>query len=228
MNYLQLCQRLRKESGVPGTGPSAVTGQTGFELNLVDWIDTAYQDIQNFHPTWDFLRDDFSFDTTVAKRNYTPAEAGITDFESWKIFSHGDIRIYNTVIGVQNESRLSYVPWDGYRDSYYFGTNRTAPGRPHAVTYKPNRSLDLFQVPNDIFTVNGEYYKQADIMTADADIPIIPVNFHMIIVWRALMFYGAFDAADEKYSHGQNEYKKLLRKLEVDQLTKMTYGAPLA
>ena len=227
MNFLQLCQRLSRESGTSGTGPTSVGGQTGFSLSLVEWISTAYEDIQNMHPTWLFLKEPFSFNTAVGKRDYTPIEAGLTDLREWKTNEWGDFRNYSSV-GVQDEQYLTFIPWADYKPIYLFGVTRTSAGRPTFFSVKPDKTLDFYQIPDQIFTINGEYYKQADIMEENADEPIFPDQFHLAIVWRALMHYGAFDAAGEKYSHGQNEYKKLMRKLESDQLETFTFGAPLA
>ena len=226
MNYLQLAQRLRQESGVPGTGPASVKDQTKFDLQLVNWIATAYEDVQNMHPRWRFLQEDFSFVMTIGKRNYTAVEAGITDLETWKDDYYGGFRRYLQT-NASDEQAIQPLDWETYRLNYLFGTNRTASGQPSIFSVKPNNSIDFYQVPNQEYNIDGEYFKQPDIMVENTDTPVFPSQFHMIIVWRALMFYGAYDAADERYTHGQNEYKKILRKLEVDQLVKMTYGNPL-
>ena len=227
MNFLALCQRLRQESGSSGSGPASVKDQTGESKRIVDWIVAGYEDIQNFHPNWQFLQQSFNFTMTIGKRNYTPAEAGVTNHESWKLSDYGDFRNYIDP-NAQDEQYLYSIPWNEYRLNYLYGTNRTTTGRPKILSVKPDKSLDFFQIPDKAYIVDGEYYQQPDIMEENEDVPIFPSQFHLIIVWRALMFYGAYEAADERYSHGQNEYKKLLRKLEGDQLTKMTYGAPLA
>ena len=94
--------------------------------------------------------------------------------------------------------------------------------------YKAREAVRKWARENDIYTVNGEYYKTAQTMTANADTPLIPERFHMAIVWRALMLYGAWAAANEKYAHGQNEFQKLMFQLEYDQREDMTFGEPLA
>ena len=86
--------------------------------------------------------------------------------------------------------------------------------------------MELWPIPDAVYTVNGEYYMDMQTMTLDADIPILP-DYHMAIVWKALMYYGAFEGAPEVYAHGQEQYEKLLSKLEINQLEKMTYGPPL-
>ena len=222
MNYLALCQRLRLEAVDSGTGPVTVIGQTGQLGRFVEWIEAAYEDVQDEHETWRFLRTDFDFPTIVDIPEYTPAAVAIADHANWIKES---IRIYSAVT---DETFLEYYPWDEFRDTYVYGSHRTQTGRPSAITVKPDNSLRLWQLPNAIFTVNGEYYKVPDVMTADADIPILPARFHMILVWKALMYYGVFAGAEEKYTHGANEYTRMLRKLEKDQLDDVLYGEPLA
>ena len=56
--YLQLCQKLRQECEVGGTGPSAVTGQTGELARLVTWIADAYTELQQEYD-WLWLRSEF-------------------------------------------------------------------------------------------------------------------------------------------------------------------------
>jgi hypothetical protein len=213
---------LRQEAGLSGTGPASVLSQTGEMKRIVDWVASAYEDIQNLHATWRFLRTDFSFSTIASTQDYLPTSVSLSDFGSW---IKKDIRIYSSVA---DEDSLEYCPWEIFRQAYYFGSNRTQTGRPTVITVKPNNALALWQLPNDVYTVNGEYYKTAQSMTANADSPLIPTRFQMIIVWKGLMHYGAYAGADEKYAHGSNEYKKLLALLEYDQLEDFTFGEPLA
>ena len=189
---------------------------------VVDWVSSAYEDIQNLHATWRFLRRDFSFSTIASSQDYTPAAVSLTDFAHW---IKNDLRIYSAV---SDEDFLEYYPWEIFRKAYYFGSNRTQTGRPTVVTVKPNNALALWQIPDGVYTVNGEYYKSAQAMSANADIPVIPTRFQMIVIWKGLMHYGAYAGADEKYAHGSNEYKKLLSMLEYAELEDTTYGEPLA
>jgi hypothetical protein len=49
----------------------------------------------------------------------------------------------------------------------------------------------------------------------------------MVIVWKALMFYGAFEGAPEAYAHGEKEYRDAVAKLKLNQLPRTVYGSPL-
>jgi len=224
MNFLQLAQRLHSEAGVQGSTHTTVVGQTGMLLKLVNWISTANDDIQNLHPRgWKFLQKAFSFVTVATQQNYTPLEAGITYMGDWKT---DDVRAYSAAA---DESELVYVPWDMFRLAYKMGTNRTQAGRPSVFSIMFDMSMELWPIPDAVYTVNGEHWMSANTMVvADASAPLIPSQYHMIIVWRALMLYAAKQGADEVYAHGNNEYNKILRRLEANQLPRITYGRPLA
>ena len=225
MNFLALCQRLRQEAGLSGTGPTTTVAQTGEMGRIVDWISAAYEDIQNAHASWRFLRTEFSFVTIASTQEYTPAAVSLTDHATWV---KKDLRVYTTATP-SDEQYLNYVPWDEYRITYMYGSNRTNEGRPTIISVKPDNSLTLWQIPDTaLMTIDGEYYKTADVLSGNTSTPLIPDRFHMIIVWKGLMYYGAYAAAEEKFAHGQNEYKRLLRALELDQLEDFTYGEPLA
>lgn len=228
MNFLLLCQRLRQEAGLSGSGITTTVDQTGISKQTVDWINTAYIDVLSQHANWRFMQETFSFDTTASKREYSIAETGVTDLEKWKDNEYGSFRVYLTSSGVANEQYMYPLIWEDYRQMYLYGATRTAEGLPSYFSVHPDKSLDFYLVPDNIYTITGEYFKVPAELSGDADIPIIPSQFHMIIVWRALMFYAGFDAANEKYATGKTEYKKLLMRLEFDQLPQMTFGGPLA
>jgi hypothetical protein len=227
MTFLQLVQRLHRESGLQGPTPSAVTGLSGMDQRLVDWILSAYEDIQSLHESWLFRQVEFAFPTIASTQNYTPTALGYTDLGAWKFDpDHNNlsgIRIYSAI---SDEQDLVYVPWDEFRATYKLGSFRTQSGRPTIFSIKPDMSMDLWAIPDAVYTVNGEYIKNLQTMTANGDIPIMP-DFHMAIVWKALMLYGAFEGAPEAYAHGQAEYAKLIAKLEINQLSKLSWGSPL-
>jgi len=225
MTYLEMCQRLRLEAGIAGSGPTSVVSQTGELGRIVDWVATANDDIQNINSTWRFLQTSFDFSTVDGTQNYAPADVSIDDLGSWKFGRDDDFTIYSAEA---DEQYLIYVPWNNFKGTYLFGTSRSQTGKPTIITVKPDNSTSFYAIPDDAYTVTGEYYKKAQTLAADDDESLIPSQFHMIVVWRALMLYGAYSGASDAYSHGENEYKSLLRKLNKSELPRMTWGAPLA
>lgn len=225
MNFLSLAQRLRQETGgISGTGPVTVVSQTGEMKKVVDWVEFAYEDIQNLHLDWDFLRFDVSFPTIAATQTYTASSAGYPEYGEWV---QDSFRSYLTATGVSVERPMLWKDWEDFRNLYMMGSIRATTGQPLYIAQKPDTSLIMWPIPNAVYTVVGEYFKRPQTMTVDADIPLIPAKFHMIIVWRALMLYAGQYAAPEMYAVGQKEYRRLLNEMEASQLPDMRMGETL-
>ncbi len=225
MNFLQLVQRLRQEASVSGTNPTTTVGQTGETQRLVSWISTAWMDIQNEKFDWFFMRQPISFNTVVSQQSYTATQAGVSSFKNYKLDS---FRQYRVSMGYSSEQRLNFLPYDTFRDMYQYGAMRTTSQMPVVFTVDFAKNFLLGPIPDDIYTVNGEGYALPTEFSNDTDRPTMPAEYHMAIVWRALMYYGQYEGAPEAYSHGQVEYARLLDRLTTDQMPALTFGPPMA
>lgn len=221
--FLQLAQRLRQECGVSGTN-STVTGASGEWLRLCDWIATAWTELQEENPEWEWMRKTVSFSTTANQGEYTPVQAGVSDFGSWRKES---FRIYLTSSGVGSEWILPFRDYNGFRDFYLLSSRKMTYSRPTEITIAPNKNLILGLAPNDIYTVSGEYFKTPIVLAADADTPDMPVRFHMAIVYKAMMSYGAYEAAPEVYQRGELQLASMLSRMRLDQMPTITRGSSL-
>lgn len=226
MNRLQLTQRLLRECGVSGTGPSTTISQSGELGRLVDWIDTAWLEIQEERPNWNWMVGSFSFETTASDYEYTTTDVGIdTTFANWRIET---LRSYLTAAGVGTERYMNFMEYDSFRDYYLFNTRTTSLSQPYEFTVSPpDKRLLLGPNPNDIYTVRGEYYKLPVAMTADADTPGMPERFHMAIVYRAMMDYASYESAPEVYERGFTKYTEIMRRLEDDQMPTLVQAGAL-
>lgn len=222
MNFLSLCQRLRLECvGVSGNGPVSVQGQTGDMLRVVNWVASAYQDIQNLHTDWAFLHREFSFDTVAGQRTYGVATAigdGLTigDVGKWR---EEGMKCYLTADGSDTEIPILVEPvWADFYDTYEYGPLKTQQGRPDVAGIKPNRTLALWPTPDAVYTLTGQYFRNPHVMVENTDTPLFDERYHMLIVWRALVFYAGHAAAPETFAVGQQEHKRLLSMLRRDEL----------
>lgn len=224
MNFLQLTQRLRQECGVAGTGPLTTVGQVGQAKKLVDWVAAAWLEIQGLHDTWAFMREPFSFNTTANVGDYLPADAGLTDLRYW----HKDtLRLQKTSIGVQDEQWLVEWEYQVFRNTYRF--NVQTPNRPMVFAVKPNgKALMLGPAPDDVYTVMGEYQTVPVPFVNDTDEPNLQEHEQMIIVYKAMQYYGMYESAPEVLSRGQGQYQALLAQLQREQLETPYLGNPLA
>lgn len=226
MNKLALANRLKEKAGIAGATLTTTIGQTGEIGHVVHWIEEAYEHIQNEFQTWSFLRNDFSFNTVAGTSEYSTATIA-SDAAEWQVDT---FRLYLAATGVSDEQWISYVNWRDFRNSYMLGTQRTSQGKPtrHTVIrYDPQDGIRLYPVPDDIYTVVGEYYQVPDTMDLDTDSPIF-TKFHMAIVWKGLELYGSYNEEPNRESKGFEQYNKMLAQMCQNYLEKVHFGNPLA
>jgi hypothetical protein len=222
VNFLQLCQRTARECSVSGVGPPTVINQIGELSRIVNWVATALNDIETAHPDWGWMKKDVSFPTIAGQGQYTPAQTGIAadTFGMWEMTRW---RNYVTTVGNISEIDMLAVSYDDWRDSYNFGATRYTQSRPMVVAVAPDQSLCLGVIPADGYTITGEYFRAPEILAADADLPDLPVQFHMMIVYKAMMYYGGYEAAPEVYNRGELEFGKMMARLDALRLPPMSY-----
>jgi hypothetical protein len=227
MTFLQLVQRLSQYCGIPGTGPSTTVGQTGEAGRLVNWTNDAWRDIQTAHQDWDWMRTTATWPTTQAQYAYTPTQAGITSgtFGMWAPYT---FRCYETASGTNSEMFLDWLPYDVWRNTYLFGALRQSYARPTQMAIAPDKSVVLGPIPLSGFSITGDYFTAPLDMSADADVPALPTQYQMAIVYRAMMFYGTYEAAQEVYANGEREFAKLMARINADRLPQVMLTGALA
>lgn len=232
MTFLQLVQKLHREAGCSGSAPSAVTSQTGEAQRLVDWVNDAWEDIQNAHPNWKWMRSQARVSTSAGDREYEPGDftddrtsVAIENFGRWvpNTFS-----IYKNSLGQSDERELIWMPYDEWRRLYDFGADATAQDYPVNFTVDPTTlAVLLGKIPDTTYVVRGDFYHCASRMSANADVPGLPAQFHLAIVWRALMLYAEYESAPEAYGKGQSNFNRAFSRLELNQKPAMGFGPPL-
>lgn len=236
MNFLKIAQRARQECGIPGTGPSAVTGQTGELKRIVDWCAQAYTDIQNRHlsePCWRWLRHGFTLSTTTDDDTYAytdatddTSSAAISRFSHWRLDDCYDPpKIYLTSSGVGTQTWMTWLPWEDFKTIYRRGTQNSS--YPIHITVDPQNNLVVGPKPNGAYTINGDFYRSAQELAADGDTPEMPSQFHTLIVYMAMQEYGYFESAPEVLARGKEKAGNMMRDLELNQLPKMRMWEPL-
>jgi hypothetical protein len=223
MTLLQLCNRLIAEAGISAQPMTTTANQTGELGRVVNWIQQAWLDIQSAHTTWRWMRESATIATVAGQSGAYDAVA--LDVNVWTLDT---ARNYVTASGDITEIFMNFVEYDDFRNSYLYGALRYAQSRPLVFTINPDNTLSFGPVPNGDHTVTIDYYKKPIEMADDSAEPEMPAAFHTGIVWRALMFYGGYEAASEAYNRGMNEYGIVLDKLEANQLPMIQTAGPLA
>lgn len=231
MTYLELAQKLRRKCRVIGSGPTAVTGQSEEYQRLLDFINEAWLYIQRKHEDWRFLRKSASCTTVTGQYAYSPTtDFALTDFAYWALdYENNDtFRNYVTSAGPRSEIYMIPIDYDDWRDRYQYGAIRYTYTRPLEIALAPNNSLVVGPTAIEGYTILGDYYSIPTEMVNATDTPSMPEQFHWAIIYKAMMLYGASEAAPEVYDDGENEFKKIMAILERNQLRRVSMPGGLA
>lgn len=235
MNFLELCQRTARECGVTSARnvPLTVVNQEGQLGRVIEWVGSAWGDIQNRHPNWLWMRSRFSFDTAVGVASYgaatdtrlsAPARLG-----RWIVLDDNgvtNVLIHLQSAGVAGQRRLAYLPWANFQSIYGIGLQTNRP--PVHCTIDPQNRLTLGPAPDAVYVVSGEYQMAPQVLAANNDVPELAERHRLLIVYRAMQAYSQHYVASEIFTSGVRSANRLMRQLEQEQLPAVSLARPLA
>jgi hypothetical protein len=228
MDYLALINRTRVECGASGAGTAltSVTGLSAESSRFAGWVNEGWEDVQSLREDFDFLRTSVEFNLIAQQQTYTATDAGIgSTFGNWK---RDSFRISSVGANYADEQLIGFMDFNTFRNMYQYGNMRTTYQRPVIMSVAPNKSLSFGCAPDQAYVCSGEYYRRPTTFTLATDVPDIPDRYHMLIVYKAMMSYGRYNAAPEVYTGAEADYKKLLGLFMLDQTPQLVSGPPLA
>mgnify|MGYP001205206391 FL=1 len=233
LTYLAAVNRVRLEAGASGADLTSLGGTLSQEnKRFKQWVSQAWLDIQTAHGQWKFMQSDFSFTTVIAQQSYTAATLStpLPLFKNWK---RDTFRAFTTSLGFPDEQILGFLDYPTFRNLYIYGNMRTVQGRPVLFSIDQDKDLVIGPLPDVGYTINGQYFRKASALSADADTaqtyaPAYDEDFDMLLVWKALESYAIFESAQEVLTRALREGTRLMSRLENDHLPEVTYGPPLA
>lgn len=223
MNFLQLCQRVYTEGGISGQITS-VQNQTGETLRVVQWVQSAYLEILNDQGlVWNFLRKEIKVQLTAGKGDYTFDELSIANGVQW------DTRSMRVSLNEdsRDETFLIGMRFPEFRDYWLFSSRRDVMSRPLNASVDIETKLRIAPIPAAAYWLHGQVQVMPEPLIDGDQIPIIPLRYHMAIVWRALRHYGLFESAPEVVVRADAAYKDVMQQLWADQSPEVIVGGPL-
>ena len=136
----------------------------------------------------------------------------------------------NTTIfsGMASEIFMSYTEYDRWRNAYEYGALRQVATRPIEITITPLQDLAFGPIADAGYTIVGDYYSVPTELVAATDIPALPTQFHLAIVYKSMLAYGMYESAGEVVQRAQMELDKWMRRIHIDQIKEITTCGPLA
>ena len=242
-NFLNLCQRTATECGVANSlavqsALPTVSGATGSLGRIVNWVGDGWRDLQMDRDDWAWMRSSVllgggvTFPTVAAQASYPlgtgagSVGVGADSFGKWDIET---FRSYPTAVGYRGEIYLDEVSYDVWRDSYMLGAMRDVQTRPVVFAVGPDQSICLGPPPNGLYTIAGDYFVAPSEMVVDTDIPVgLPTRFRMLIVYRAMAKYAAYEAAPDVAQRAAEENARLYPQLLAARSPQIGFAGALA
>ena len=215
MNYLQLVQRLHRESMRSTAAPTSVSTANERQARLFDWVADAWRDLQ-MERDWRWMRTTLDAPLIVDQTTYdATADLGASRFRRWR--PEDDTYVPWLYIDGSPNSLwpLAYTQLDEFRSLYVYRT--WGASTPVAWTWDESNQLLIAPKPALPYQIRIEFWKSPSELTADADTPDMPEEYHLLLMWTALEQVAMADAAPELLTRAQTHKAALRSRLLVDQ-----------
>ncbi len=208
MTFLEIAQKVARESGITTNGPATVIGQQGGLGKVISWVLDSILDVINESNHWEFMWAEATSTTVVGKSKYLLGDLNASDLKHTDTFRVGGVT-------------LTYTPWEMWKDTGRFRS--LSPLVPYQYTINPAREVILFPTPQTPMVIELEYYKRAVLPVQSTDQIIIPIEYQPIIVQKALMYYSVHEDDVGRYQQTQIEYERWLGLLFRDYTPQVSF-----
>lgn len=208
MNFLEICRRVRQDSGISGD-IAAVTGQQGILAKLVTWVQEADLEIQRSKTEWSFMWRRTLANLVVGKNEYLPADLNMQPFANLETLFVGT-------------KELSEVPWAQLEHDLL--SNGGAPtGEPCSYALSPDGYIVFNRSPLVVAVVNIRYHLLPQRMTINTSVSPIPEDYHEAIVQKALQSYARHEQDDQLQRDAITAFDGLSKEMAARYLPKITF-----
>ena len=98
-------------------------------------------------------------------------------------------------------------------------------GAPVAITETPDGTYDFYPRPSKQYRITYTFTTVPQELTDDDDVPISPVEYHDIIVWRALTYYADYADKPQVKARAEGRWQLYKNRLDVNKLPELKWGA---
>ncbi len=202
MNKLEIARLVNTLAGTQGI-IETTDGLTGYQSTLVTMIDQAYEDIQVYRPSWLFLQATVDIPLNETLNTYQPI---------------GLSKITRILHNQQILKEVDYTRW--------LLESHTNKGKPTVWTYNPySKEIEFNQLDGDYITTL-QYQKVPDILANSFSIPVLPVEFHSLIAYKAVIDLGSYLGNPDLVSKYSLKYSFGIGQLLRSQTPPMHLKAP--
>jgi hypothetical protein len=204
MDLQTMAQEAATRSGMRYDPSDIDVADLGVGLEFITAVRDSWRDLQMESNNWWFRQ---ALDQTLALAASDDDYAMPSGLES---INYRTVSVYETA--KTDETPVQFIHYEDWR---WRDTVSTSEARPRYITERPDAVLQVWPVPDQIYTLRFDGVWDIDDMTANADTPgdtitagtqLLPDRYHWILVWDAVrritMKYedaARYAAADERF-----------------------------
>lgn len=210
--YLTLCQQthrlIRAGNNTPGSQPTTVVGNTDpLLLDIVYFVNEAWQQIQNDNTSWTFMRNQAILQLPINTSTTSVQELTnvtiVAAYPLWRnliIFNAAQYNyalIYdpNQVPLPVSQLPIYFIPWNEFRG--FFDRSPRQSGQPIRFSEDPQFNLWFDPPPlgapsnpaTTPYSMACDYRRTNQVLAVDTDVPLMLADYHDLIVYWAGVLY---------------------------------------
>ena len=251
MDKLELVRRLARNCG--DLRPiDRVEGAEGIVQLYSDWISDAWRDIQN-KPGWRWMRGTavayldsendivapermYDFDTGLPMSRFSAWREGRGTYLTAPTLSEvpdSELPLEDVVPPAKvrsvhpQEIYICLTSWDAWRAAYRVGSSFV--GEPYAAAVMPDNRLAFAPTPaeGNVYRAKMDYWRGPQALEADDDSPDMPEQWHMLIVYDAMVRFGRARGRLNVEQEGRESALQVRSQLEASQGQSVALAGPL-
>ena len=162
-------------------------------------------DANNITITVTYVAETFSATDIAFVRDYDFRGAS-----SIKSFDLDSLYYYLKTDGSFEDKSLSYVE---YKEFQRKNRDYSVSNAPSSITITPSDRLRVYPAPDAAYAITGDAFKVPQVLTNDTDVPLMPSEYHMAIVWKALVDYAGFEESSPVITFASAKWEDFYNKL---------------
>jgi len=210
MTYLALCQEVVRRAGVAGANrgaPDTLQGATGRLAQIADFVQEACLLVESEWTDWTYRSVDIDMDVPPGADRIDPRDTGsdVERISAHAVFARDEVE----------RRQLVAMSWASMRRLINAQGPAVTTDLPTQFAIDPAGVIHFASVRDEDWLLRAECVLRPTTLRLDDDEPLIPADFHDLIVHGALVRYHESEEAFDLMSRAESAYQAWMTRLEA-------------
>lgn len=221
--FLELSELVARDTGIiPNRDQIATTqSQTGRIRDVIQWVQDAWRAIQlDQQVSWRWMHQTFDETLLAGQTYFTPTHLNLERVRAWD--QAVEFGTYDPALGKADWQRLQWQKW-----AYLYPdveTRIVTQSRPSEIAVTPDNRLAIDPQAAADMRLTGAFWRSAQVLSADGDVPELPEEHHDVIRWQACVYAAEDGEATTSIATWNARLGRAMQRLSRDQRPRVTVG----